>query len=115
MPLVGLSRLETADLIPRDSPVLIFFVGSMFRCVGVTEDHAAGFHLPNHLAVKYGLLPSRGDRIRNGTELYEGAVEFCIKVGLLRSHVIAAMSVAGHTWISYTTTIGASPLSWYLP
>lgn len=56
MPPAGLGRPETADLIPRGSPVLIFFVGSMFRCLGVAEDYAAGFHPPTHLAVKYGLV-----------------------------------------------------------
>ena len=37
MPLVGLGRLETADLIPRGSQ-RIFSVGSMLRCLGVAED-----------------------------------------------------------------------------
>ena len=38
MPPAGLGRLEIADLIPRGSPVLIFFVGSVFRRLSVTEN-----------------------------------------------------------------------------
>lgn len=64
MPLVGLGHLETTDVIPRDSPVLIFFVGSMFRCVGVTEDWLRVFiHQP--------ISPSNTDYYRVAAIAYE--------------------------------------------
>lgn len=63
MPLVGLSRLETADLIPRGSQ-RNFSVGSMLRYLGVAEDWLRVF-------IHQTISPSNTDYYRVAAIAYE--------------------------------------------